>query len=290
MGEVRHAFRAAALGANQPSAVLERANAIVNMRTEPVMVTAIFGFLDPATSTLTYAVAGHPAPILAMVGTEPERLPAGGIPLGIAPAVDAPNWTFTIAPGAVLVMYTDGLIEYDRDVVAGEARLLEAVREETAAGAEVSAPSLVARVFTGARNTDDTVALVLSAADAAADEFFFEFSSVPLAVPLARRALRRYAERKGLDGDTTFALLAAIGEAIANAVEHAYGDAIGNVRVRVAVVGGTIHATVEDDGRWKAALKREERGRGLPLMRALCDGVEIHTNQVCTAIQLRISA
>jgi anti-sigma regulatory factor (Ser/Thr protein kinase) len=290
MGEVRHAFRAAALGATLPSAVLERANAIVNMRAEPVMVTAIFGFLDPATSTLTYAVAGHPSPVLAMPDTDPEKLPAGGIPLGIAPAVDAPNWTFTIAPGAAVVLYTDGLVEHDRDVIAGEARLLAAVGAEAARGAAATANGLVARVFGGAKNTDDTVALLLTADDVATDEFFFEFSSLALGVPLARRALRRYAERRGFGDDTTFALLSAVGEAMANAVEHAYGDDIGNVRVRVAVVGGTIHATVEDDGRWKAALKREERGRGLPLMRALCDGVEIHTNQVCTAIQLRISA
>jgi len=290
MGEVRHAFRAAALGATLPSVVLERANAIVNMRAEPVMVTAIFGFLDPTTSTVTYAVAGHPAPILAMPDAGPERLPAGGIPLGIAPAVDASDWTFTVAPGSLLAFYTDGLIEHDRDIIRGEERLIEAVRQEAASGAAVSAASLLTRALNGSKNTDDTVALVMAADDTPADEFFFEFSAVPLAVPLARRALRRHAEQHGLDGEKSFALLAAVGEAMANAVEHAYGDEVGNVRVRVAFVGGAIHATVEDDGRWKAALRRDERGRGLPLMRALCEGVEIHTNQVCTAIQLRLRA
>ena len=288
MGEVRHAFRAAALNATSPSAVLERANAIVNMRAEPVMVTALFGVLDPATSTLTYAVAGHPAPMLAMRDAETERLPSGGIPLGIAPSVDAQDWTFTIAPGSLLALYTDGLIEHSRDVIAGEASLLEAVRAE-AAGDAISAPSLLARALAGVRNTDDTVALVITVDDAPADEFFFEFSAIPLAVPLARRALRRYAEKRGIDSDTSFALVTAVGEAMANAVEHAYGDTIGNVRVRVACTGDAIHATIEDGGRWKAAQKRDERGRGLPLMRALCEGVEIHTNQVCTSIQLRIA-
>jgi serine phosphatase RsbU (regulator of sigma subunit)/anti-sigma regulatory factor (Ser/Thr protein kinase) len=289
MGEVRHAFRAAALNATVPSVVLERANAIVNMRAEPVMVTALFGFLDPGTSTLTYAVAGHPAPMLAMRDAEPERLPSGGIPLGIAPSVDARDWTFTIAPGSLLALYTDGLIEHSHDVIAGEASLLEALRAE-AAGDTISAQSLLARALAGVKNTDDTVALVISVDDAPADEFFFEFSAVALAVPLARRALRRYAERQGLDDDRSFALVTAVGEAMANAVEHAYGDAVGNVRIRVACTADAIHATIEDDGRWKAAQKRDERGRGLPLMRALCEGVEIHTNQICTSIQLRIAS
>jgi anti-sigma regulatory factor (Ser/Thr protein kinase) len=47
--------------------------------------------------------------------------------------------------------------------------------------------------------------------------------------------------------------------------------------------------TVEDDGRWKQAQKREERGRGLPLMRALMDGVEIRTNQSHTTIKLTMA-
>ncbi len=227
--------------------------------------------------------------MLAMPDAAAERLPAGGIPLGIAPSVDAIDWTFTMAPGSLLALYTDGLIEHSRDVIAGEAALLEALCAEAACGA-ISAHSLLERALAGVKNTDDTVALVIAVDDAPAEEFFFEFSAIPLAVPLARRALRRFAERRGVDGEHSFALLTAVGEAMANAVEHAYEGSVGKVRIRVACDGAKFHATIEDDGRWKAAQKRDERGRGLPLMRALCEGVEIHTNQVCTSIQLRISA
>ena len=81
-----------------PSVVLERANTIVNMRQNPTMVTAIFGIIDPSTATITYAAAGHPAPILALPCTLVERLPSGGIPLGIADTIDATDWSFTIPP------------------------------------------------------------------------------------------------------------------------------------------------------------------------------------------------
>jgi serine phosphatase RsbU (regulator of sigma subunit)/anti-sigma regulatory factor (Ser/Thr protein kinase) len=289
MGEVRQAVRAAALSSSLPSSVLERANAIVNMRVDPVMVTAIFGLLDPATSTVTYATAGHLPPLLAAPGGTTERLPTGGIPLGIAGAVDAVDWTFTIAPGSMLALYTDGLIEGERDVLAGEERLRAAVSIEAAARRPSPARALLERVFATTKNTDDAAALVVTVEDVAARDFYFEFSAIPFAVPMARHALRRYAERLELDAERTFALVGAVGEAMANAVEHAYNGEIGNVRVRVAHAGDALHATIEDFGRWKPAHKRDERGRGLPLMRALVDGVEIRTNQVCTTIALRLS-
>ena len=96
VSEVQQAVRAAALGPNSPAGVLERANAALNVRADPVMVTTIFGTLDPATSTVTYAVAGHPAPVLAMPNFRAEVLPGGGIPLGISDVVGAENWTFTL--------------------------------------------------------------------------------------------------------------------------------------------------------------------------------------------------
>lgn len=289
MGEVRQAVRAAALEPDSPAAVLERANAIVNMRADPVMVTAIFGVLDPVTSTLTYAVAGHPPPLIALADGSAERLPSGGIPLGIAASVDAVNWTFTLAPGSMLACYTDGLIEYERDVIGGEARLLDAVAQEVLERHASPARALLQRIFARKKNTDDAVALIVFVDDVIAPEFFFEFSAIPFAVSLARRALRRYAERLKLDPEVAFALITAVGEAMANAVEHAYDEVLGNVRVRVQPAGDALHITVEDDGRWKRVYKRDERGRGLPLMRALTDGVEIRTNQVTTTIRMRLS-
>ncbi len=47
--------------------------------------------------------------------------------------------------------------------------------------------------------------------------------------------------------------------------------------------------TIEDDGKWKPTQRRDERGRGLPLMRALMDGVEIRTHQARTEVRLTMS-
>ncbi|HEY0393932.1 MAG TPA: SpoIIE family protein phosphatase [Candidatus Elarobacter sp.] len=286
MGEVRQAFRAAALNPNSPSLVLERANTIVNMRANPVMVTAIFGIFDPHDSVVTYAAAGHPAPILALPDGAVQMLPKDGVPLGIVDHVDATDWTFTLPPGSRFTVYTDGLIEHSRDVVEGERRLLQAVRDSVVEDDDAPAAALMQRVFDGGSNSDDVATLTVGAADVAGTTFRYTFTALPMAVPLVRRSLERYAQRLGLDDDRRFSLLTAVGEALANAVEHAYAGPPGVVRVHAEADGATLQITIEDDGKWKPAQRRDERGRGLPLMRALMNGVEIRTHQARTVVRL----
>jgi anti-sigma regulatory factor (Ser/Thr protein kinase) len=289
MGEVRQAFRAAALNPNSPSLVLERANTIVNMRANPVMVTAIFGIADPRDATVTYASAGHPAPILSLPSGSVSILPKDGVPLGIVDEVGATDWTFTIPPGAMLALYTDGMIEYSRDVIDGEERLVEALREGMTFPDEDPARGLLRRVFDGRENTDDVATLTISAAEVSATTFGFTFTAVPMAVPLVRRSLHRFVDSLGFDEDARFSILTAAGEAIANAVEHAYFGSPGVVRLQAHATDGVLYVLVEDDGKWKPAQRRDERGRGLPLMRALMDAVEIRTHQARTEVRLTMA-
>jgi anti-sigma regulatory factor (Ser/Thr protein kinase) len=289
MGEVRQAFRAAALNPNSPSLVLDRANTILNMRANPVMVTALFGIVNPRDGTFTYASAGHPAPLLALPCGSVQVLPKDGLPLGIVDQLGATDWTFTLPPGGTFAVYTDGLIEYSRDVIEGEHRLLDAMRDATVVRDAEPARALVRRIFATRPNTDDVATLTVSAADVASRSFGFTFSALPMAVPMVRRSLDRFASRLGLDDDHRFALLTAAGEAIANAVEHAYHGSPGLVRLEAEASDAALIVTIEDEGKWKPARRREERGRGLPLMRALMDAVEIRTHQARTEVRLTMS-
>jgi len=45
---------------------------------------------------------------------------------------------------------------------------------------------------------------------------------------------------------------------------------------------------IEDCGRWRPATKEEERGRGIPLMRALMDRVEIRTDSASTQVRMQL--
>ena len=85
-------------------------------------------------------------------------------------------------------------------------------------------------------------------------------------------------------------MLVAAGEAVANAIEHAYrGEEPGLIRLSIERELRGLVVTVEDFGRWRSFVKREERGRGIDLMRAFSDGVQIKSRQDSTAVVLRVN-
>jgi anti-sigma regulatory factor (Ser/Thr protein kinase) len=288
MGEVRHAVRAAALELGTPAAVLDRANAIVNLRVPPVMVTALVGTIDPETATLTYAVAGHPPPIIALSDGSVQRLPGGGIPLGIDDSVSAADWTLTLAPSTLAAFFTDGAIETTRDVIAGENRLVEAMHAENDERTAAPARALVRRILDGKKNADDIAILVATVSDDEPAEFDFSFTATATFVPYARRALQSFLRAHVRSEEAAFAVQTAVCEAMANCVEHAYPGDPGIALVRIALSPTQIVATIADDGRWKPAERSDERGRGLQLMRALMSSVEIKTEDGRTSVVLTL--
>jgi len=75
------------------------------------LATAVYAVYDPDDHVLTYASAGHPAPLLRLPdGAVVELDAAGGPPLGTG------EWTWqeaciAVPPGSYLALFTDGLIE-----------------------------------------------------------------------------------------------------------------------------------------------------------------------------------
>jgi anti-sigma regulatory factor (Ser/Thr protein kinase) len=250
------------------------------------MVTAIFGVYDPQSSILTYAAAGHPPPILALADSTPRRLPTGGLPLGCAARVDAATWRFTIPQDARVVFYTDGLIENERDLIAGEEFLIETIGQLGPDDRENAAEMVQDRVFAGKSNRDDAAVLVLERLTPVRE---FVFSAVPMVSPVARAIVTRVLDPLKISTERRFGILVALGEAIANAIEHGYrGEPGGLISLRIEMLGDHIVLTVEDFGRWRPFVPREERGRGIELMHAFTDGVQIRSSRESTTIVLRI--
>jgi anti-sigma regulatory factor (Ser/Thr protein kinase) len=83
-------------------------------------------------------------------------------------------------------------------------------------------------------------------------------------------------------------VLVVAGEACANAVEHAYGGGPGDV-VLEARLGRAreLTVTVTDHGHWRTVPAPGDRGRGLPLMRALADSVAVAVGEGGTVVTLR---
>jgi anti-sigma regulatory factor (Ser/Thr protein kinase) len=74
-------------------------------------------------------------------------------------------------------------------------------------------------------------------------------------------------------------------EACANAIEHAYGPRDATFEVRAQRYDNTIEVTVRDHGNWRAPRGRH-RGRGMDLMRAAMDQVEVTPSDAGTTVRL----
>ena len=289
MGEVRAATRALAAAAASPATVLERLNAMVSEHEPPGSVTAAFGVYDPAASTLVYSVAGHPPPLLALPNGFIRRLPAGGLPLGCSPNAAYEDWTFTLPAQAHAVFYTDGMVAPRRGSSSGEERLLQALRAISRKRGRVRDPDRAADVLRyvfGTSAPRDDAALLLISREAPVASY--TFSAVPVVAPIARAILEHEIAALDLNADRRFGLVVAVGEAIANSVEHAYrGAAPGLIRLQVAAGTQELVVTVEDFGRWRRVVRRgEQRGRGIDLMHAFVDTVQIRKGRDSTTIVL----
>jgi len=286
MGEARQAVRASAYDARSPGEVLSRANQM--LRAAPMMVTALVGIFDPRTSVFTYASAGHPPPLVITSDGHSFMLPNGDLPLGVVEDLAPAPWTFTLSPGTLLVLYTDGIVEFDRDVFFGESALIRASIDELADLSAHPAKSVQDRVFGSKQNLDDVATMTLYVPARALEAFDCVFSAVPFAAPFVRRGLERFLIDHGVGDDHRFAIITAVGEAVANAVEHAYTALPGTVHLCVRFEDSMVRVHIEDCGRWRPASKEEERGRGIPLMRALMDRVEIRTDSASTQIRMQM--
>lgn len=287
MGQVRQTIRAAALLGHPPAEVLGQASRVLRLTyMTDGMATALVGVLDPIASTLAYASAGHPGPVLGTPDGSVEVLPSGGLPLG-ALGSDLPEpRVVTLPPGSLLVLYTDGLVEATRDVAAGEAVLTAAVREELAHPSGTAAQAILARVLGGASTPDDVALITVSVAPAPLDRLDLTLPAEPASLPLIRHALLRMSAALRLEDDERLALTVAVGEAVNNAVEHAYGARSGTVSVRARRDGPALRVEVQDRGRWQTAHTQERGGMGLALMRALVDAVEIDSTAAGTTVRL----
>jgi len=104
-----------------------RLNAAVTKNCPPgKFITFFIGMLNPATGVFKYCNAGHNPPLIVRADGSVEKLPGGGVVLGILPVFTYDQETVELRPGDVAVLYSDGVTENfaaDRDEEFGEDRL-----------------------------------------------------------------------------------------------------------------------------------------------------------------------
>ncbi len=109
MAAMRYATHAVAGQDTDPAAILQAVNGLEHIRGD--FVTMLCGNIDPVARTISFASAGHPAPLL--IGPEETRFlrVAPGPPIGFLDDASYPVKRTTIPPGSVVVLFTDGLYE-----------------------------------------------------------------------------------------------------------------------------------------------------------------------------------
>lgn len=114
MAVTRTLFRAVAQDAPTVSSVLGRMNAELARDNErQFFVTAVIVRLDLRTGEMTYASAGHPAPLLAGAGAGVRVVDGveSGVALGIVEDATYAEAQAPLAPGDVVLLFTDGVTE-----------------------------------------------------------------------------------------------------------------------------------------------------------------------------------
>lgn len=106
-------------------------------------------------------------------------------------------------------------------------------------------------------------------------------------LPVLRDELVEWARSIGLDDSVTESLALAAYEAMANAVEHAYGGASGLLDVEALRLFDRVQVTVSDHGDWVPAHQGDQqRKRGLPLIRRLAEDTAVTSDELGTTVQM----
>jgi anti-sigma regulatory factor (Ser/Thr protein kinase) len=250
------------------------------------MATVACAVLDHG-GRLTYAIAGHPPPLLVTPDGQATFLEGGrSVPLGALAHVRFAADDVEVEPGSTIVLYTDGLVERRGEPIESRLeRLKDAAGEAAELDAERFVAHLLARLADGDTQADDVAVLALRLTATAGGRLGLELPAEPGSLASLRRALGRFLEDVGADGEETFAITVAVGEAAANAVEHAYGPEDATYVVEAEAAEGNVRVAVRDLGRWRPP-RKDNRGFGLGLMEALVDSVEIEKRDDGTTVRL----
>ncbi len=164
MGQLRSAVRAFALAGHRPQDVMRGTNRLLIDLDPGQFASCCYVLLDPKSGQLRAVRAGHPPPLLMHPNGVTERIElAGGMVLGIDVHASYPVTRLQLEPGAVLALFTDGLVEKPgQDIDDG----IELLRRALAATASLPLAEAADRVIRDARQVTsrpDDIALLLAA-------------------------------------------------------------------------------------------------------------------------------
>ncbi|MET9062151.1 MULTISPECIES: PAS domain S-box protein [Streptomyces] len=275
MGQLRSAAHALAKTGMQPRQLMRALDrCVADLDVPDQLVTCCYLVIAPDTGTVTVCSAGH-LPVLVAGAGGVSALPCPvNAPLGVGDVLYEES-SSEIAPGATLVLYTDGLVETPGSDIEFRIDELSLLLDEFFSGTpslEDAADQVLAGLLPDPDSHNDDVTLLF--AQLPAPPLAAVSTALP-AVPASVREGRAFLH-KALDSWTCAAVagdaLLLLSETLTNAVQHAEGP------LGLHVHRTATDLTVEVSDRSpqlpqpRMAGQDEESGRGLILVRALATG------------------
>ena len=188
-----------------------------------------------------------------------------------------------LAPGTLVLLYTDGLIERPGEALdEGFDRLKATAAECAHLAVDDVCAELLRRMAPPGGYRDDVVVLALRPCHSGPHSFTIVVPAGETEVPVVRDRLHAWLTaltNPAVDPSRAQDILLAVGEAVTNGIEHgSHCDPRRTVSLEAFIRDTTISVTVADSGRWSgdssASLRSDRRGRGLTLMSGLADRVD----------------
>ncbi|WP_330254748.1 SpoIIE family protein phosphatase [Nocardia sp. NBC_00565] len=315
MGQLRTAARALLLRGAGPAQLLAELDTVAGRIPGAMCTTVCAAVLDPVRGLVRYSSAGHMPPILADVG-QPGRLLEGGraVPLATFDTPRRPEATTALTPGSTLVLFTDGLVEQRGVDIDDSFAKISGVLADTPGKLPREVADAVLSRLRPAAGYDDDVAMVVYRQPPA--PLRLGIPANPDQLSAMRKRLKTWLAAAAVPHDLASDLIAAANEACTNSIEHAYRNggranrAMGSTAellgrsaspTEAAADPGLVELTAEcdtqkvvilvtDNGTWKPrSADPGPRGRGIDMMRALTEELEIDHSGSGTRVRMSVT-
>jgi PAS domain S-box-containing protein len=288
MGQLRSSARALLLTGASPATLLEQLDSVAAFIPDAFCTTVFVAILDTRSQTLSYSSAGHVPGVLAAPQSQPRLLTdARSVPLAVNRDDPRPQAAAALAAGSTLLLYTDGLVERRAEPIdAGIARVAEVMAQTITLPVDAVADAMLARLAPES-GYDDDVAIVLYRHPGSA--LLIENEAIATRLTDVRRRLAEWLRSESVPDSLAADIVLVVNEACSNSVEHGYrGREPGTMRIEAAIDDRHVTVQVADSGSWKTPpADPGMRGRGLLLMRALSDRVELDGTAEGTTVGMR---
>jgi len=315
MGQLRAVLAELLAAEDDLGQVLRRTDAFAARMPSLRAATLVLVVLDPAAGTLRYTTCGHPPPLVIGVNGKARYLEGTGTgPLGTgSPPVLASS---TLAPGELVLLYSDGLVERpDRTIAEGMGELAVVAADAAANRVPADGPNkhgphkhgpnehgadpgaaervcqLSVEVLTRTGHTDDITALAAQWLADPVPPLQLALPSARSSLTTARDAFADWLSRLDATADDWEALHLAMVEMVTNAIEHAYPREAPGIIELDATLGrdGSVTCLITDHGTWQPPDPADaDRGHGLMVAGHVVDKLLVsHPASGGTTVTLR---